>query len=137
MGPLRRSSRNRKRPDYNVDSNVSSYPDGVPINALERLVASLNLQSFPTNLYSAADDIIVYALFASKSRISSYRALHPVTISGPLGMSVSDGISIANICSIYIGQGDPTVESCAAAVAAFRTSFPQLFIRFEDCLLIQ
>jgi hypothetical protein len=41
------------------------YPDGVPINALERLIASLNMETFPTDLYAAADDIIVYSLFAN------------------------------------------------------------------------
>jgi hypothetical protein len=135
--PLRRSSRNAKRPNYQVDSDVSSYPDDIPINALEYLIASLNMESFPTEIYAAADDVVVYSLFATKSRLSSYRALIPVTISGPLGMSISDGIAIAKICKHHIDREDPTVESCAAAVISFRKSFPRLFSRFEDRLLIQ
>jgi hypothetical protein len=137
MLPLRRSSRKAKRPNYDVDLNVSSYPDGAPANELERVISSLNLQTFPADLYAAADDIIVYSLFATKSRETSYRALKPFQIAGLLGISTADAIEIARICNKHIDRNNPTVDACAAAVMSLRMSFQDLFLRFDDSLLVQ
>jgi hypothetical protein len=74
MQNLRRSGRPTKRPKYDNEF-APAYPDDEPANKFESCVSTLNQQSFPWKIFSAVDDILVYALFSSKRRVGGYRTV--------------------------------------------------------------
>lgn len=46
------------------------------------MIQLLNNQAFPSAKLAHVDDLVVYAMFATKARPESYRAIKPDTISG-------------------------------------------------------
>jgi len=73
---LRRSTRNEgKTVDYAALDSTSFFPDGEPTNEIEHIFQALNLKAFPCSSYARVDDILVCALFSTKHRPYSYRAL--------------------------------------------------------------
>ncbi|KAJ6453456.1 hypothetical protein C8R47DRAFT_997662, partial [Mycena vitilis] len=64
------------------DASGSTYPDGKPDTPFEKMIQLLNNQSFNSSRLAHVDDLVVYAMFATKARPESYRALKPETISG-------------------------------------------------------
>lgn len=86
-----------------LGDDVPMYPDGRACNDIERLISRLDLQSFPAAPYARVDDIIVYALFASKRHPNGYRSLRPATAMGNVGCAariVTDGQAMG-ICHIW------------------------------------
>ena len=132
METLRRSARLTHRPIYTDDVLESSYPEGAPKNDFESTIALLNQQSFPANIYAHIDDILVYALFATKRRSHSYRAFHPTpalqqATTQPL--SADDGIRILQTYRQHVpetlrGQR----QAIQNAVEALIKQFPSVFL---------
>ena len=75
---MRRSTRTKRlRTSYDDESDTPVYPEAPPSNALEKLVACLNQQTFPMASYGKIDDLVVTSLFASKRCHRYYRAMKP------------------------------------------------------------
>ena len=105
-----------------LDKDIPSYPDGAPVTEFENRIAILNQQAFPSALFAYMDDILVYALFASKRRQSSYRMWKPDTAfqEGQLPISKEDGLKIRHIYGAYAG-------AIANAAQALVTELPNVF----------
>ena|ERR1700760_42079 len=127
MSSLRRSTRT-KRTVKNDIPLVSAYPDMAPATDFERKIAFLNGQSFPSSLFSEVDDILVYALFASKKRQRSYRACIPDTAFNASKLSISNeqGITIRHIYGRHT-QGPNGIAGVSIACQALVTELPSIF----------
>jgi len=106
---LRRSARISTAPKRTVNQEYS-YPDGPPSSDIERWVAKLDLQSFPSHDYARIDDILVYSLFGSKRCFKYYRALLPSRVFLQDSPSISNEIGV-DICHIYLSHGRNSTNS--------------------------
>jgi hypothetical protein len=148
---LRRSARNAGRPQASyTDAEPSLFPEGPPTNPIEKIFHALNLEAFQSTSYARVDDILVHALFATKSRPHSYRALHPEPAgdsSTSLQVTDNDGINMAKIINAELKWNnnplDPALadftlkEDCNAVAIKILHAFPQLFHRDSDLPIIK
>jgi hypothetical protein len=133
----RRSARNENRiVEYSNFGSISLFPEGPPMDGIERILQDLNLQAFPSLSYARVDDILVHALFATKRRPFGYRALHPETAGGSTGLTDNDAMGISNIIVSEIQHGHPTKEECKAAAMAIWFKFDKFFLE-EDLPIIE
>jgi hypothetical protein len=131
---LRRSARKAKVVSYAEMAKESTYPDGPPQTATEKLLHSLNLQAFPILSYGEVDDTLVYSLFATKRRPNSYRQLNPSSISSVRLLTASEGIAIARICHSQISEENPTREACYRVAMQLVRTYPHLFMEHISIL---
>ncbi|KAJ7286188.1 hypothetical protein C8J57DRAFT_1216413 [Mycena rebaudengoi] len=111
---------------YNEDASGSSYPDGKPDTPLENLVQKLNAQAFPSAKLAHVDDLIVYAMFASKARPNAYRAIKPDTISGATMTADQAGLFNRTVRE-HIDRANLTFAACQAAAKDVILKLPDLF----------
>ena len=131
MALTRRSARNIYKPPLEYDF-TPSYPDGVPQNEFERRVAALDNQSFPSEIFAAVDDVLVYALFGSKRRPNGYRALHPTRAFGQVEPLITreQAIRIRHVYQQHAGkQGEGQTKDILKAADAIFQEHPAIFNR--------
>lgn len=122
----RRSERNLgKLVDYTTDL-ISLYPDGPPIHDVEITIHDLNMQGFSSSSYARVDDILVYALFATKHRAHCYKALLPATASEQRSVTDKEALSIANIVRQKISHSNPSKAECDLAALEISQSHQEL-----------
>ena len=129
MSAVRRSARATRKINYTLGTALA-YPEGKPTTDFERRIAALNLQAFPSSTFAEVDDILVYALFASKRRQRSYRACEPDTAfyDAAARISKEDGITIRRIYGIHTdgGRGVAGInDACQALILELPTLFRQ------------
>jgi hypothetical protein len=149
---LRRSSRLQETKTLSTPvPPVTSYPDGEPVTEFENLVARLNSQSFPSLEYGRIDDIVVYALFASKKNFSYYRRLEPASaLDDPSPTPANPGISsrpgltneqAITFCRLYNDNlpvhKRSSEESIASVARLICSSLPDIFGMNDLPLLTQ
>ena len=110
---FRRSARLATAPKRTVNPEYS-YPDGPPSSDIERWIAKLDLQSFPSHDYARIDDILVYSLFGSKRCFKYYRALLPSRVFLQDSPSISNEIGV-DICHIYLAHGRNSTDSLSTS----------------------
>ena len=127
MSCPRRSTRVTRQINTDI-SLVTAYPDTEPATDFERKIAILNRQSYPSALFAEVDDIIVYALFASKRRQISYRACVPDTAFSINNRTISEeqGIMIRHIYRDHT-QGDSGITGIPMACQALISELPTIF----------
>ncbi|KAJ7085746.1 hypothetical protein B0H15DRAFT_846220 [Mycena belliarum] len=64
------------------DASSSCYLDGKPDTPFEKIIQLLNHEAFPSSKLAYVGDLVVYAMFATKARPQSHRAIKADTISG-------------------------------------------------------
>ncbi|KAJ7096476.1 hypothetical protein C8R43DRAFT_263365 [Mycena crocata] len=111
---------------YNEDASSSSYPDGKPDTPFEKMIQLLNNQSFPASRLALVDDMVVYAMFATKSRPESYRAIKPDAISGAT-ISVEEAGIINRTVGKHVDADKPDFPSCQAAAKEIMAELPYIF----------
>jgi len=138
-GNLRRSARISKAPKPTINQEYS-YPDGPPTSEIEKWVAKLDLQSFPSQDYARIDDILVYSLFGYKRPSKYYRAVLPARVflqeSSP---PVSREIGL-DICHTYLSHGRNNIDSpsISSTVSNLLTQkYPSLFSGPRDKEIIK
>jgi hypothetical protein len=110
---------------------VTSYPDGLPADTFEKVIADLNAESFSSKDYAPADNVLVYSLFAAKKYYNSYRALNPTSISGTISISPEQGIATtARECWNHIDRINSERDQCIQATNALKENFPRVFHSF-------
>lgn len=121
------------------DLNVASYPEGKPVTAFEKRVAALDQQSFPAKMFARVDDILVYALFATKRRANGYRGIKPgrAFLEEDALISKEDGIKIRQLYGEYMGKGPEGSKGIADVCAALVENFPGIFSKEEMPVLKQ
>lgn len=125
----RRSARTTRQINYNPEI-IRTYPDGEPTTYFERKIAALNHQSFHSSTFTKVDDVLVYALFASKRRQRSYRACVPDTAfyDATTLISEEDGIKIRHIYGTHTSDArglDGINEACQILIQEFPNIFDQ------------
>ena len=127
MSAPRRSARATRQINYNLGT-VRAYPDGEPTTDFERRIAALNHQAFHSSTFTKVDDILVYALFASKRRQRSYRACVPSTTFYDAAAQISkeDGIKIRHIYGTHT-SGARGLHSINDACRALILELPNIF----------
>ncbi|KAJ7438481.1 hypothetical protein FB451DRAFT_956035, partial [Mycena latifolia] len=108
------------------DASGSSYPDGKPDTPFEKMVQLLNNQAFPSARLGHVDDLVVYAMFATKARPKSYRAIKPDTISAA-SMSVEEAGIFNKTVKEHVPYDKPTFAACQEAAKEIITKLPDLF----------
>jgi hypothetical protein len=121
--------------DYSADS-INLYPDGPPTHDVEVLIHKLNLQAFPSSSYARVDDILVYALFATKKRPHYYRALLPATASDHRDITDEEALSISNIVRKEVSHDNPSREECELAAFEISCRHHQLLLE-EDLPIVE
>ncbi|KAJ7721569.1 hypothetical protein DFH07DRAFT_857787 [Mycena maculata] len=113
---------------YNEDAaGGSSYPDGKPDSPFEKMVALLNGQAFPSARLAHLDDLVVYAMFATKARPKSYRAIKPDTMSDAT-MTVDEAGLFNGSVRLHVEKGtEPTFPKCQEAAKEVMSKLPHLF----------
>jgi hypothetical protein len=132
MDRLRRSARTTTVPSYK-DEFTPCYPDDEPGNDFERLIASLDQQSFPWELLSTVDDILVFALFSTKRRQANHRAVKTARAFGGENTPVTPEQGI-EIRKIY--ESVQELDQVPGVAQAMATTFPQIFPQ-EQVAVIQ
>ena len=127
MSSIRRSTRVTRKTVHDFVT-ISAYPDGKPITDFERKIAILNQQAYLSTLFSQIDDIVVYALFASKRQQTSYRACIPDVAfqDAQLPISKEEGIRIRRIYGEHT-EGNTGIAGIPAACRAFIEELPSVF----------
>ncbi|KAJ7783164.1 hypothetical protein B0H16DRAFT_1447328 [Mycena metata] len=108
------------------DASGSSYPDGKPDTPFEKMIQLLNHQSFPSARLARIDDLVVYAMFATKARPESYRAFKPDTISGAT-MTADQGGAFNGCVKMHVDPLNPTFATCQEAAKEVMAKLPELF----------
>jgi hypothetical protein len=105
MSATRRSTRPTVKVNYDLGT-VPAYPDRDPVTDLERTIAHLNSQAFYSSSFTQVDDVLVYALFASKRRQRSYRSCVPDSAfpDAPTPISDDEGIKIRHIYGLHTAK---------------------------------
>jgi len=98
---------------------------------------SLNRQSFPAVAYSRVDDVIVFALFASKRRNVGCRSLDPAPVSFGRDVTSDEGIHIRKICQQHIEKALPTRDQCREVAEILPRQFPHLLAESEKAVIEQ
>ncbi|KAF8883681.1 hypothetical protein BD779DRAFT_817099 [Infundibulicybe gibba] len=131
MMTSRHSARTRSQPPRYAE--ISSYPDGPANGPYEHAIKKLNSQSFGAEMYARVDDILVYSVFASKTRPRGYRALKPrkafSDIEDQESLPCTPSQSIG-ICKIYneVSHMDKTANTTwASARSKILAAYPELF----------
>jgi hypothetical protein len=126
MENLRRSARSATKPRYDNEFSPA-YPDDEPANEFENRVATLNQESFPWEMFSTVDDILVYALFSSKRRVSGYRAINADRAFGEEGAPITrkEGIKIRKILGDH--SEERGVEDTRHVAQSLVKAFPKVF----------
>jgi hypothetical protein len=133
---LRRSARNAgKAVNYIEESRL--FPEEPPSNDFEHLIHDLNLQAFPSLSYARVDDILVFALFATKRCHGHYRSLVPATSGERLTITMEVAISIANIIRLGVSCENPTMNECQATAMQLRSTHHNLFLMDDLSILEQ
>jgi len=86
----------------------------------------LNQQSFPSARLARIDDLVVYAMFATKARPTSYRALKPDTISGAT-MTADQGGLFNGCIKMHVDPLNPSFATCQEAAKEVMAKLPELF----------
>ncbi|KAJ7632931.1 hypothetical protein FB45DRAFT_913916 [Roridomyces roridus] len=123
------SSRPRRAATLNVkynDNDAGGYPDGKPDTPFEKMVSLLNNQAFPSARLAHVDDLVVYAMFASKARPQGYRAIKPDTISGA-SMTAEEGGLFNHCVGQHVTNSNPTFPECQEAAKEIMAKAPQHF----------
>jgi hypothetical protein len=112
MDNLRRSRRKITKLYYG-ETLTPSYPENSPQNVFEQRIARLNNQSFVSSSFAVVDDALVYALFASKRRITGYRTMIPCRAFGEEEPPITNeqGILIRHVYKDCVGEQGKGVES--------------------------
>ncbi|KAJ7137683.1 hypothetical protein C8R44DRAFT_765939 [Mycena epipterygia] len=111
---------------YNEDASGSSYPDGKPDSPFEKMVQLLNKQAFPSARLGHVDDLVVYAMFATKARPESYRAIKPEAISGA-SMTRDEAGLLNRTVREHVDNANPTFAGCQEAAKELIIKLPNLF----------
>jgi len=115
--------------DYAGIDSISFFPEGPPTDEIERTCHALNLEAFPSSSYAHVDDILVYALFATKLRPHSYRALRPATAGNDTGLTDKDAtMTISKIITSEINHDHPTKEECKVVAMNIWIQFHEFFM---------
>ncbi|KAJ7481256.1 hypothetical protein B0H11DRAFT_2024850 [Mycena galericulata] len=127
---------------YNEDASSSSYPDGKPDTPFEKMIQTMNNQAFPSAKLAHIDDLVVYAMFATKARPESYRAIKPDTISGASMTADEAGLFNGTVKQrtesrylretelswyVDVDNSNPTFPACQEAAKAVISKLPHLF----------
>lgn len=119
--PVRKATVNAR---YVTDG---TYPDGPPVSALERAVHKLNRESFRSNVLAYVDNILVRALFTSKKRYHSSKAME-LSMVGTLGCLPSECTDMARLINGgIVDRQDPSPEQCRQAAQRLQEAFPHVF----------
>ncbi|KAJ6597265.1 hypothetical protein DFH09DRAFT_904386 [Mycena vulgaris] len=121
--------------DTGQDASGSSYPDGKPDNPFEKMIQLLNNQAFSSKRLAHIDDLVVYAMFATKARPESYRAIKPETISGAT-MTVEEAGLFNRTVRDHVDT-DPTFAKCQEAAKEVILKLPNLFEQSSYKVLVQ
>ncbi len=132
----RRSTRKATKKTYRESA---SYPDGPAQTDFEKMVAQLDKEAFNAVQYARVDAIITYALFSSKRRERSYRALTLEAASADYDkiVSKSDAIAIANECKSSINPVSPSRRECQTTALSLLTLFPHIFREVDIKIMTQ
>ncbi|KAJ6531321.1 hypothetical protein B0H19DRAFT_475950 [Mycena capillaripes] len=91
------------------------------------MIQLLNNQSFPSVRLAHVDDLVVYAMFATKARPESYRALKPETISGA-SMTLEQAYTFSRCVKEHLTTPEnPTFPQCQEAAKDIILKLPELF----------
>jgi hypothetical protein len=133
---MRRSARNVGKV-VNYKEHGSYFPEEPPSNDFECLLHHLNQQAFPSLSYARVDDLIVFALFATKRCSGHYRALVPATSGRGVEITMGDAISIANIVRLGISRDAPTRDECQMTAMELQRVHHNIFIESDLIILEQ
>jgi hypothetical protein len=125
-GLLRRSSRVKRPLIFQRDS---SYPDAPPSTQVEKWTAMLDQESFPAVNFARMDDLLTFALFATKRIPGKYRALIPTRAFYEDSLPTSWDAAI-EICKIYEPEARTSFDSWQVASTAtnrIKERFPEYF----------
>jgi hypothetical protein len=128
MSTLRRSSRSvRKRPVTYNDLEANSYPDCAPVTDFEKMVATLDSETYLSHRYAAVDDVIVDVFFRKKRQPAYYNRLQLKKIGSGLFPTDEEGLDIARLCYRMVSRGNPTLDECRTVGETIREHYPKLF----------
>lgn len=115
-----------------------TYPDGPPVLSVENDIHALNLESFPSDDLARVDNVLVYALFASKGRWHSWKAINLDGV-GQLACTYEEGVQIARLVNdkSRVTRAEPTRLQCAALAQLLVLEFPNVFCEQERCITEQ
>ena len=132
----RKSSRNVAQKSYRESA---SYPDGPAQSTFEKLVQRLDIQGFLSNDYARVDSAITRALFSTKRRSGSYRALvlEDALPETEASIPKTCALSISQICKSSISQASPTYKECQSTAISIQSSFPEIFSINDITILTQ
>ncbi|TFK69902.1 hypothetical protein BDN72DRAFT_578853 [Pluteus cervinus] len=118
-----------------VPPNDASYPTGPPKTAFERVIHSLDQESFNSLRYAYIDALLTFSLFSTKRE--SPRIWRPVVLENAfstgkdipkvLGITKEEGVLVCRMFKDSIPNDHPTRESCAEAALGVVKKFPRLF----------
>lgn len=127
---VRRSGRQRNPVAFEPDS---CYPDAPPSTEFERIVARLDLEAFPSSNFARIDDILTYALFATKRSPRNYRALVPTRafLEDHPPLTKTEALDINNF---YASLRDcPETLTVAAQVTKYlKDRYPSIIMEVAD-----
>lgn len=86
----------------------------------------MNNQAFPSARLAHIDDLVVYAMFATKARPESYRAIKPEAISGA-SMTVDEAGLFNRSVRAHVENDNPTFPACQEAAKEVISKLPNLF----------
>lgn len=127
---VRRSGRRRNPVAFEPDS---CYPDAPPCTEFERIVAKLDLEAFPSSNFARIDDVLTYALFATKRSPRNYRALVPTRafLDGNPPLTKAEALDINNF---YVSIRDcPATLTVAAQLTKYlKDKYPSIIMDGTD-----
>jgi hypothetical protein len=121
----------------------SCYPDDPPITPLEKLIDRLNNEAFPSEQLARVDDLIVYALYASKRHPNNPLAFQSSTVlecdnTKQLPTGHEDGIALCHLYHEYVNERETVQpEKIAKLTDAICKRFPTLFCDSDVPVLYQ
>lgn len=106
------------------------YPDGKPGDEIERAMHEFNLQSFPESDTAIVDAILVTALYSSKNRWHSRKAMDLETIV-QAACTAEEVLSIARFLNNQqsLDKNTPTSEGALVLARNLCQMWPAIFSR--------
>jgi hypothetical protein len=133
----RRSTRNVKPNHSYVEDIQPSYPENQPKSPLERILAQLNSESFPSSDYARVDNILLSSIFGPKRHPNGYRALRFPPVFANIETPVTNASEICRIYNSHCPDGHRGVEDAVKRASIEIHKASPLFVEADLPIITQ